>query len=52
MNVIMEISDYQVAAKLINLPAAIFTDSFLYINPIAYMAYGIQKKIDSDHWLS
>jgi len=47
MNVLMEISDYQVAAKLINLPAAIFTDSFVYINPSAYMAYGIQKEIDA-----
>jgi len=37
-----------VAAKLINLPAAIFTDSFVYINPSAYMAYGIEKEIDAD----
>jgi len=48
MNVLMEISDYQVAAKLIHLPAAIFTDSFVYINPSAYMAYAIQKEIDAD----
>jgi len=48
MNVLREISDYQVAAKLIHLPAAIFTDSFVYINPGAYMAYGAQKEIDGD----
>jgi len=44
----MEISDYQVAAKLIHLPAAIFTDSFAYINPSAYMAYAVQKEIDDN----
>jgi len=48
MNVLAEISDYQVAAKLINLPTAIFTDSYAYINPGAYMAYRIQKEIDSN----
>jgi len=46
MNVLAEISDHQVAAKLINLPTAIFTDSYAYINPGAYMAYRIQKQID------
>jgi len=48
MNVLAEISDYQVAAKLINLPTTIFTDSYAYINPGAYMAYKIQKEIDAD----
>jgi len=47
MNVLAEISDYQVAAKLINLPTAIFTDTYAYINPGAYMAYRIQKQIDT-----
>jgi len=48
MDVLAEISDYQVAAKLINLPTTIFTDSYAYINPGAYMAYKIQKEIDAN----
>jgi len=48
MNVLAEISDYQVAAKLINFPPVIFTDCFAYVNPGPYMAYAIQKEIDKD----
>ena len=39
MNAYKEMSDYQVAADLLNLPCMICSDTFGYFNPNAYLAY-------------
>jgi hypothetical protein len=48
MNAYMEMSDYQVAADLLNLPCMICSDVFGYFNPIAYLAYQSYIYIDNE----
>jgi hypothetical protein len=48
MNAYIEMSDYQVAADLLNLPCMICSDIFGYFNPQAYMAYLLHLQANED----